>query len=196
MILNLTVNLFDYAGGIFSYMCLAPLIFAGDYDDKTESELSQIIGSTTFVVIYLVNQFTRLFDQIRNIADVLACGKRVSEIYYSPHLKGGDEDDDIDGDNLISNEQVVHDSRSENLQLSSQLLNVTNATVNRFGSDQSLITNLSFTVDSNNDSVLIIGGNGLGKSTFFRACSGLWPVSKGQIRSTDSVMFVQGRDFS
>ena len=190
MILNLTVNLFDYAGGIFSYMCLAPLIFAGDYDDKTESELSQIIGSTTFVVIYLVNQYTRLFDQIRNIADVLACGKRVSEIYYSPHLK----DEDIDSDDLISNEQVVHDSRSE-MQLSSQLLRVSNVTVNRFGSDQPLINNLSFTVDSNNDSLLIIGGNGLGKSTFFRACSGLWPVTKGRIQTIDNVMFVQGKGF-
>ena len=81
------------------------------------------------------------------------------------------------------------------MQLSSQLLRVSNATVNRFGSDQPLINNLSFTVDSNNDSLLIIGGNGLGKSTFFRACSGLWPVTKGRIQTIDNVMFVQGKGF-
>ena len=113
MILNLTVNLFDYAGGIFSYMCLAPLVFAGDYDDKTEAELSQIIGQTTFVVIYLVNQFTRLFDQIRNIADILACGKRISEVYFSPDMTDHDENSDSASNDLIGNEHVIRDLRTE-----------------------------------------------------------------------------------
>jgi len=189
MILNLTVNLFDYVGGIFSYMCLAPLIFAGDYDDKTEAELAQIIGQTTFVVIYLVNQFTRLFDQIRNMADILACGKRISEVYFSPGMVDQGEEEESDSD-LISNEQVIRDSRTEQTEQEA-LLTVFETTVNRFGSSQPLIDKLTLTIDTYRDSVLIVGGNGLGKSTFFRACSGLWPCSQGSFKLPAKVMFVQ-----
>ena len=32
------------------------------------------------MLIYLVNQFTRMFDQMRNIADIIATGQRVAEI--------------------------------------------------------------------------------------------------------------------
>ena len=54
--LDCAVNLFDYLGGILSYLCLAPLVFGGDYDDKDPGELTEIIGANAFVIIYLVNQ--------------------------------------------------------------------------------------------------------------------------------------------
>ena len=110
------------------YFCLAPIVLAGDYKDKTEAELAQMIGQINFVVIMLIYQFTNLFGQIRLIADILACGKRVSEVYYSDSLMK----DTSDGGNLVQDE-VISNSRVDTLPKSDKLLCVRNATINRFG---------------------------------------------------------------
>ena len=43
-LLNATVNIFDYFGGVLPYFCLAPLVFGGIYDDLDPSELSALIS--------------------------------------------------------------------------------------------------------------------------------------------------------
>jgi len=78
--LDFSVTTFDYLGGILSYLCIAPLVFNGFYDDLDAGELAEIISATAFVIIYLVNQFTRIFDQMRAVADIIATGQRVAEM--------------------------------------------------------------------------------------------------------------------
>ena len=80
--LDYSVNVFDYLGGILSYICIAPLVFSGHYDHLTDGELTEEISKTAFVVIYLVNQFTKIFDQMKNIADVIATGQRICEMTH------------------------------------------------------------------------------------------------------------------
>ena len=41
--LDFSVNTFDYLGGILSYICLAPLILHGKYNDKDAGELTEVI---------------------------------------------------------------------------------------------------------------------------------------------------------
>ena len=43
-LLNATVNIFDYFGGILPYFCLAPLVFGGIYDHLDPSDLSALIS--------------------------------------------------------------------------------------------------------------------------------------------------------
>ena len=104
------------------------MVLAGDYKDKKDDELAQLIGQINFVVIMLIYQFTNLFAQIRLIADILACGKRVSEVYYSDSLMN----DKSDGENFV-NGDVISNSRVDTLPKSDTLLSVQNATINRYG---------------------------------------------------------------
>ena len=50
-LLNATVNIFDYFGGVLSYFCLAPLVFGGIYDHLDPSELSALISEVSFKVL-------------------------------------------------------------------------------------------------------------------------------------------------
>lgn len=47
-LLNATVNIFDYFGGVLPYFCLAPLVFGGIYDHLEPSELSALISEVSF----------------------------------------------------------------------------------------------------------------------------------------------------
>ena len=86
---------------------------------------------------------------------------------------------------------MICDSRTEHAADKQEpLLSVYETTVNRFGSSQPLINKLTLIVDTYRDSVLIVGGNGLGKSTFFGTCSGLWSSSYGYVKLPTKVMFV------
>ena len=101
-----------------------------------------------------------------------------------------DENSDLTSNDLIGNEHVIRDSRTDQADKQEPLLSVYETTVNRFGSSQPLINKLTLTVDTYGNSVLIVGDNGLGKSTFLRACSGLWPSSHGYVKLPTKVMFV------
>ena len=194
LILNLSVTLFDYFGAYLPYICLAPLVFGGHYSDKTESELSEIIGLCAFQMMYLVNQFTRLFDQLRNMGDLLACGKRLAEIYHSTSCKRHHNHDlsEDDGSPIIVHEQAVGDSRDESINQTKgpAFLSLQHVSINQCGSSRTLIPDLSIEM-AQGDALLITGGNGLGKSTLFRACSGLWPVQHGRIDHRGKMMFAQ-----
>ena len=49
-LLNATVNIFDYFGGVLPYFCLAPLVFGGIYDHLEPSELSALISEVSFKI--------------------------------------------------------------------------------------------------------------------------------------------------
>lgn len=49
-----------------------------------------------------------------------------------------------------------------------------------------LVKNLSFDVQSRNDSILLTGHNGAGKSSIFRCLAGLWTVNDGRITKPDA----------
>lgn len=110
------------------YLCLAPMIIAGDYKDKKDDEIAQLIGQIAFVIGMLIYQLTQLFAQTRLIADILACGKRVSEVYYSDSLTRDTGDREV-----FDTGDVIYNSRVDTLPKSDKLLSVQNATINRFG---------------------------------------------------------------
>ena len=53
-LLNATVNIFDYFGGVLPYFCLAPLVFGGIYDNLDPSELSALISEVSFKKYYKI----------------------------------------------------------------------------------------------------------------------------------------------
>ena len=46
-VVSVAVNFADYFGSVLSYIIVAIPIFAGDYDDKTASEIAQIISAVS-----------------------------------------------------------------------------------------------------------------------------------------------------
>lgn len=78
--LNFSVNIFDYLGGILSYILLAFPIFNGDFDSVSPSDFSSLISANSFIFMYLINCFTRLIDLSLKAAEVAGNAHRVGEL--------------------------------------------------------------------------------------------------------------------
>ena len=58
LILRIFTEIVNYFGAVLAYIVLAVPIFDGTYDDKSSSELSEIIAQNLFVTLYLIYQLT------------------------------------------------------------------------------------------------------------------------------------------
>jgi len=184
-LLNATVNIFDYFGGVLPYFCLAPLVFGGIYDHLDPSELSALISENSFVIIYLVFQFTKLFDQIRSFGDVLATGKRVVEIGAEIKKETQDFNSEsiVNGSDLIVNESC----RDDDVINLDQIVCVSGLTNSK---PRKLFEKMSFEL-GNGQSMIIEGENGTGKTSLSRLLAGLWHADQGTIKLPRNVMFLQ-----
>ncbi|CAD5116690.1 unnamed protein product [Dimorphilus gyrociliatus] len=79
--LNISINGSDYIGSIISYLILGVPIFAGFYDNTPQSDLAAQISSSSFVIMYLINQFTKLIDLAEGASNVVGTAHRVGEFY-------------------------------------------------------------------------------------------------------------------
>jgi len=184
-LLNATVNIFDYFGGVLPYFCLAPLVFGGIYDHLEPSELSALISENSFVIIYLVFQFTKLFDQIRSFGDVIATGKRIVEIGAEIE----NENKDLNPERIVTGSDfIVNDScRDDEVINFDQIVSVSALTNSK---PRKLFEKMSFKLDEG-QSMIIEGENGTGKTSLSRLLAGLWRADQGTIKLPRNVMFLQ-----
>ncbi|XP_061167666.1 lysosomal cobalamin transporter ABCD4-like isoform X2 [Saccostrea echinata] len=172
--LNFSVNLFDYLGSILSYILLAFPIFHGDYDNKSPADFSSLISANSFVIMYLINCFTRLIDLSVKAAEVAGNAHRVGEL--------------IEELQRVRDKQgtlnYVRKNPPPNLpssHIDQRAISVTELTYAPPKSSDILCKNLTFQLEAGVN-ILITGDSGCGKSSLLRVIAGLWPSQKGSVK--------------
>ncbi|XP_021346591.1 ATP-binding cassette sub-family D member 4-like isoform X1 [Mizuhopecten yessoensis] len=193
--LNMSINLSDYLGSILSYLLLALPIFKGSYDNLSASDLAALISQNSFVIIYLINCFTKLIDMSVQVSEMAGNAHRVGELMEAlGTLRAEDDtvynflDPSNDGDAAISLSDIsnVPSNRGEDeasvgsVQMSERALTIQDLTYGPPNSHVILCRNLSFQLESGVNT-LIKGDSGCGKSSLLRVMSGLWPTVTGSV---------------
>ncbi|KAI9305110.1 ATP-binding cassette sub-family D member 4-like protein [Cunninghamella echinulata] len=165
--LQLANQNFAYVGSILSYLIVSIPIFLGVFDDMDASELSAVISKNSFVSMYLIYLFTTIIQQSDKISVLAGYVARIGELLESI--------DDIDNVlEAVKLESIYHD----NDQIDAIVFdNVT--LVSPRG--KTLVNNLNLKV-SDGQHLVLVGRNGVGKSSLLRALAGLWPCSNGRIQ--------------
>lgn len=78
--LSISINGSDYIGSIITYLILGIPIIAG-LDDDGSSNTAPEISAASFVIMYLINQFTKLIDLAEGAANVAGNAHRVGEFH-------------------------------------------------------------------------------------------------------------------
>ncbi|XP_078418228.1 lysosomal cobalamin transporter ABCD4 isoform X2 [Cetorhinus maximus] len=181
LLLYIGVNVFDYLGGIISYIVIAIPIFTGLYNGLAPADLIELVSKNAFVSIYLINCFSRLIDLSTTVSDLAGYTHRIGELQemilklsdshrkskHSPYKEmSGFEEDSLDsgkeaesGDTAFTLEQVSFTAPS---------------------SEELLVRNLTLKVTAGHN-LLVTGNTGTGKTTLLRVLNGLWETAHGSV---------------
>lgn len=183
--LNFSVNLFDYLGGILSYILLAFPIFSGDFDSESPSEFSSLISANSFIIMYLINCFTRLIDLSLKAAEVAGNAHRVGELIEElQQIKDKQRTLNYVKDTHLPNpasDQVELTDINIDSQMTQKALTVSELTYAPPKSSDILCKNLTFQLEAGVN-ILVTGDSGCGKSSLLRVIAGLWPSTNGSVR--------------
>ncbi|CAB4000403.1 ATP-binding cassette sub-family D member 4 isoform X1, partial [Paramuricea clavata] len=80
LLLQCSVNFFDYFGSIVSYMVVSIPLFIGDFDDLMPGELAGVISKYSFISMYLVHSFSQLIDLSNKVSDIAGYTHRIGEV--------------------------------------------------------------------------------------------------------------------
>ncbi|XP_010974815.1 lysosomal cobalamin transporter ABCD4 isoform X1 [Camelus dromedarius] len=198
--LYIGINMFDYLGGILSYVVIAIPIFSGVYGDLSPTELSSLVSKNAFVCLYLTNCFTRLIDLSTTLSDVAGYTHRIGELQETlldMSLKSKDDDildeSEWNLDRLCDvSDLSVHQGivscppcfggpgwpEAEPTDTAFLLERVC---ISAPSSNKPLIKDLSLKI-SEGQSLLITGNTGTGKTSLLRVLGGLWASTRGSVQ--------------
>ncbi|KAB1277858.1 ATP-binding cassette sub-family D member 4 [Camelus dromedarius] len=177
--LYIGINMFDYLGGILSYVVIAIPIFSGVYGDLSPTELSSLVSKNAFVCLYLTNCFTRLIDLSTTLSDVAGYTHRIGELQETlldMSLKS--KDDDILDESEWNLDRGPGWPEAEPTDTAFLLERVC---ISAPSSNKPLIKDLSLKI-SEGQSLLITGNTGTGKTSLLRVLGGLWASTRGSVQ--------------
>ncbi len=194
-LLDLATNGFAYLSSIVTLMVVGISVFSGKYDHMDSSELARIISENSFVLMYLVSQFTKLVSMSATVAGMAGATHRIAELTERlealPNV--GEHDRKDEGDEPLLND-VVSDSQppapappSYSDAVEKSAFTIRKMSVTAPKSNTVLIQDLSLNLGGEN--VLVMGRSSAGKSSLFRVVRGLWKPSKGVIKADSTTKF-------
>ncbi|KAG0208103.1 hypothetical protein BGX28_000859 [Mortierella sp. GBA30] len=156
----------SYFGSILSYVIIGIPIFMGVYDDLPAPDISAVISKISFVSMYLTFQFSKVIQCGTDFSDVAGYTSRLGQL-----LEALDE-----LDTEMENIDVDFPHEEANSDSSIQFKNVSFDTP----SGDPVIRDFTYRFEPGVNTV-IVGPNGVGKTSLLRVMGGLWPVSRGYV---------------
>jgi putative ATP-binding cassette transporter len=159
------LDIFQYAYNYFArlvpYIIVAPLYFAGKVDFGT-------IGQGIFAFQMVLSALSLIPSRIQDISAFSASIERLGMM----------------AERFQSQERIIP-AQQEHIQTHlSTHFKINHLTLRTPNSEQTLFQNLSFEV-APNQSLLVVGASGCGKSSLLRAIAGLWRNGSGTIEGPD-----------
>jgi vitamin B12/bleomycin/antimicrobial peptide transport system ATP-binding/permease protein len=172
------IDIFQYAYNYFSrlvpYIIVAPIYFSGQTDFGS-------IGQGIFAFSMVLSALSFIPNQIQELTSFAAGINRLGVLHEKLNEQSNPYPDDL---NTAIATQITPGFSIENLTLRTP------------NSERTLIRELSLAVQPD-QSLLIVGASGCGKSSLLRAIAGLWTNGSGTISRPDSgeVLFLPQRPY-
>ncbi|NJR70411.1 MAG: ABC transporter ATP-binding protein/permease [Synechococcales cyanobacterium CRU_2_2] len=155
---------YNYFARLVPYAIVAPLFFAGTVEFG-------VIGQGVFAFSMVLSALSLITNRIQEISAFAASIERVGALYE--HLET-----ETEGARGSSEQQTITTHLAPQFRIQDLTLKTPNG-------EQTLFQNLSLTLEPD-ESLLIVGASGCGKSSMMRALAGLWKNGSGTIERPDN----------
>ena len=170
------VTSYNYAAIVLPVVIVAPLFMRGEVEFGVVTQSAGAFAQVLAAVSLIITQFERLSAYLAGV-------QRLGMLW--DELDEFDEEEDRPAP--AGSQEVKDDSRTVKLE---------KLTVCTPDAAKTLVTDLSFELGPN-QSLLIMGASGTGKSSVLRTIAGLWPVSSGSLARPPlrDIMFLPQRPY-
>ena len=161
-----------YAGNFFPYLVLAIPYFAGEIDYGSFIQANFAFGMVEGSLFFIVNQIEELAKFTAGISRLEGFQSKIEQV----------------------SEQS--DTYLDNAEVDNQSIIITNANLCPPGTNAPIIKNLNISIEKD-DSLLVVGASGCGKTSLLRMISGLWKPENGSIRkpNTGELLFIPQKPY-
>ena len=163
----------NYAGNFFPYLIMAIPYFAGEIDYGRFIQASFAFGMVEGSLFFIVNQIEELAKFTAGVSRLEGFQSKVEK---------------------VSN-RIIEDDNSK-LGITNNSIIIKDADLYPPGSKKKIVLDLSININQN-DSLLVVGPSGRGKTSLLRMISGLWKPIKGNIHrpKTGDLLFIPQKPY-